>query len=161
MLIPLLGKHVQQQQSGFHVKRRSPSYWRRQERRKAARAAEQPILGSGVTADEASDESNLNEDNSTTEEVAEPDIVTSSEMQDPTLCQICEFKSKSEKGLKIHMMRKHANIEQLDGNVTLSEPKLNNMYRKYGEYINEVDEEVENFLKNEINVGEVNLETWE
>ena len=75
-------------------------------------------MGSGVTADEASDASNLNEDNSTTEEVAEPDIVTSSEMQDPTLCQICEFKSKSEKGLKIHMMRKHANIEQLDGNMS-------------------------------------------
>ena len=83
---------VQQHPNGFNVKRRSPSYWRRQERRKAARAAEQPILGSGVSAEEASDASKANEKSSDTEEVAEDEIVAFSDMKDPTLSQICDFK---------------------------------------------------------------------
>ena len=109
---------VQQHQDSFNVKRRSPSYWRRQERRKAARAAEKPILESGFAADEANDSSNGNEDDSATEEVAEVQIIASSEKEDSTLCQLCDFKSKSEKGLEIHMSRKHGNIEQLDGNMS-------------------------------------------
>ena len=102
---------VQQHQDDFKVKRRSPSYCRRQERREAARAAQQPILVSGVTAREATDSSHRNDDDSTTEEVAEDEIVASSEIKDSTLCQICDFKSKGEKELTIHMRRKHANIE--------------------------------------------------
>ena len=65
--------------------------------------------------------------------------------------------------MAVHMNKKHQNIEQLDGNATFSEPRMNHfMYRKYGaDVLEEIDEEVENFLKNESNVGEVNLETWE
>ena len=65
--------------------------------------------------------------------------------------------------MAVHMNRKHQNIEQLDGNITLSEPKLNSyMYRKYDAcVIEEVDEEIEKFLNNERNVGEANLDTWE
>ena len=75
-------------------------------------------MESGVAAEEASDSGNGNDDDPATEEVAEVQIVASSEMEDSTLCQLCDFKSKSEKGLEIHMGRKHANIEQLDGNMS-------------------------------------------
>ena len=78
-------------------------------------------------------------------------------------CELCDFVSNRKNGVAVHMNRKHQNIEQLDGNTTFSEPRMNHfMYRKYGAHVlEEIDEEVENFLKNEINVGEVNLETWE
>ena len=98
-------------------KRRSPSYYRRQERRKAARAAEQPVLIGGDSAEEAS---NTN-DATATEEVKDKSstdvlqIVNSEE--ESTLCEICDFKSVSKKGLDVHMRRKHGNIEQLDRNI--------------------------------------------
>ena len=34
-------------------------------------------------------------------------------------CEICDFKSNRETGLRIHMSRKHATIEQVDGNTSL------------------------------------------
>ena len=64
----------------------------------------------------------------------------------------------------VHKSRKHANIEQLDGNTTLSEPKLNSYRGKYrAGVLEEVHEGIENFLKNDNNVGDVDLalETWE
>ena len=36
--------------------------------------------------------------------------------EQPTFCDICDFKSISKKGLAVHMKRKHGNIKQLDGN---------------------------------------------
>ena len=66
-------------------------------------------MKSGVAAEEANDSSNGNEDDSATEEVAEVQIIASSEKEDSTLCQLCDFKSKSEKGLEI-WIRKHGNI---------------------------------------------------
>ena len=64
------------------------------------------------------------------------------------------------------MSRKHPNIEQLDGNVTFSEPKLNSwIYKKYSaDVLEAVDEEIESFLKNESDMEkwyESNLDTWE
>ena len=142
----------QQQYQSSSSRHRSPSYYRRQERRKAAK---QSVDDEAEKASASSSEKK-NE--------AEEVLTSSSEreaVQATFDCELCDFVSNRKNGVAVHMSRKHANIEQLDGNVTLSEPKLNNMYRKYGKYIDEVDEEVENFLKNEINVGEVNLETWE
>ena len=59
----------------------------------------------------------------------------------------------------------NSNIEQLDGNTTLPEQMMNyGPYRKYGAgVLEEIHEEVENFLKNENNVGDIDLalETWE
>lgn len=40
-------------------------------------------------------------------------------------CQLCDFKSKWENGLNIHMKRKHSIIEQLKGNVSVSEDATN------------------------------------
>ena len=36
-------------------------------------------------------------------------------------CHICDFRSTRTNGLSIHMTRKHANIEQLDGSTSVSE----------------------------------------
>ena len=34
-------------------------------------------------------------------------------------CLMCDFTSNWENGLKIHMTRKHCNIEQIDGNISV------------------------------------------
>ena len=34
-------------------------------------------------------------------------------------CEICDFETKKESGLRIHMSKKHAVIEQLHGNVEI------------------------------------------
>ena len=39
-------------------------------------------------------------------------------------CLICDFRSNWENGLKIHMARKHCNIEQFDGNVSVASDEL-------------------------------------
>ena len=44
-------------------------------------------------------------------------------------CEICDFKSKWENGLNIHMSTKHSNLEQLDGNLSVSEDS--NEYEQY------------------------------
>merc|ERR1712126_294067 len=84
-----------------NVKRRSPSYYRRQERRKAARAAEQ-----SSSSDEAS-HSGLQKDDTNQDKNAEEATFG---------CEICDFRSNTENGLNIHMSKKHARIEQIDGN---------------------------------------------
>ena len=50
-------------------------------------------------------------------------------------CDFCEFFSNREKGLKIHMKRKHQPIEQLDGN-----------YEEIDDFETEFDNEIEEFL---------------
>lgn len=157
------------------VKRRSPSYFRRQERRKAERATNDPKLADGDTAEEAT---NNTKDDDKAEKVLtevqendkyEEDLTRSSASNQNVRvaeeasfdCELCDFVSNRRNGVAIHMSRKHPNIEQLDGNVTLSEPKLNSYGKYRPEILNEVHEEIENFLKNERNVGEANLDTWE
>ena len=80
-------------------------------------------------------------------------------------CELCDFVSNRKSGLAVHMSRKHQNIEQLDGNTSLSESKLDyGPYRRYDACVLEgVHEEIENYLKNENDVGDVDLalETWE
>ena len=98
--------HHQQQQG----RRRSPAYFRRQERRKAAaRAAE---------GGESRDVGGAPTEKSTEE--VESDITSHKSNADEAIlsfdCELCDFKSNREAGVTIHMTRKHASIEQLDGN---------------------------------------------
>ena len=111
-------------------KRRSPSYFRRQERRKAARAAEDPVLTNDEKeAEEASkSEQSLQKDDTN---------------QDKN--EICDFGSNSENGLKIHMSRRHARIEQIDGNNSFSD---------------ETDEYIENEVENYLSTGEISCENF-
>ena len=140
------------------VRRRSPSYFRRQERRRAARATDRDDVIAEKVSDNAEEQK---------EDKTEEDLTKSSESEKNVAeeasfeCELCDFVSNRKNGLAVHMSRKHPNLEQLDGNVTLSEPKLNN-YRKYcADVLEAVHEEIENFLSNESNVGEANLDTWE
>ena len=50
-------------------------------------------------------------------------------------CEICDFKSNKESGLKIHMSRKHPVLEQIDGNTEQIE-----------DYETEFDAEIEDYL---------------
>ena len=110
MLEPM--KHSQKTPKQRH---RSPSYLKRQERRKAERLA----------ARESNDQAEKSQESLVTEEV----IADSNEDNDDTAdvtatvynCEICDFVSKKESGLIIHMSKKHHLIEQLDGNVELDE----------------------------------------
>ena len=47
-------------------------------------------------------------------------------------CLICDFKSTWEFGLKVHMGKKHSNIEQIDGHVELEED--DDKYEKTEDY---------------------------
>ena len=95
---------------------RSPSYAKRQERRKAARVAAESSHGN------QSAEKVL--ETQKTEEVVELPKDSIEDKKDDAgeasevvfKCEICDFTSKKETGLNVHMTRKHGNIEQLDGN---------------------------------------------
>ena len=94
-----------------NTRRRSPSYYRRQERRKAAwtKAAEEPgqtQTNSDVTAAAAEEEA---------EEVTATSVVEVIESKVDN-CELCDFKTDRKNGLEIHMRKKHAVLEQLDGN---------------------------------------------
>ena len=101
---------------------RGPAYQRRQERRKAARASSTAELRSSdsdtMPTEKASDASE--QVNDVAEEATdilpsekENEAVQVSEFYE---CSLCDFKSNWDNGLNIHMARKHAEIEQLDGN---------------------------------------------
>ena len=47
-------------------------------------------------------------------------------------CLICDFRSNWENGLQIHMARKHCNIEQFDGNVSVASDEVDDD-KKYSE----------------------------
>ena len=49
-------------------------------------------------------------------------------------CEICEFESKWENGLNIHMSKKHAPIEQLDGGDDAEGQKVDEKYRRSEHY---------------------------
>ena len=42
-------------------------------------------------------------------------------------CELCDFRCNSEKGLNIHLTRKHPKIDQLDGNISLIETEESNL----------------------------------
>ena len=95
---------------------RSPSYFRRQERRRAARQSSEE--SDNVVAEEVATES-------TEESAAVKATESGRNAAEATFnakdfnCEICDFKSNTAKGLRIHMSRIHAKIEQLDGNTSL------------------------------------------
>ena len=43
------------------------------------------------------------------------------ETESEFFCDLCEFKSKWQNGVNIHMARKHSRIEQLDGNSSVND----------------------------------------
>ena len=132
-------------QEASNVKRRSPSYYRRQERRKAARiAAEKPILEEAdahgfVVAEEASEAVKAKEN----ENVIAAERSKSDQVHN---CEVCDFISNSENGLTIHMSKKHARIEQLDGSTSFSE-ESDDPY---------VQNEIENYLA----TGEISCQNF-
>ena len=104
---------------------RPPAYLRRQERRKAARKVAESVHT--VQAEQAEFDQEINDAATEVVIVAEqavvPDAdVSSTDKKDSTEkvcdtfeCEICDFKSNWENGLRIHMSRKHSRIDQLDG----------------------------------------------
>ena len=50
-------------------------------------------------------------------------------------CDICDFKSNWEKGLTIHMTRKHAKLDQVDGSTSISDDFEDNENEKYSSTI--------------------------
>merc|ERR1712126_199351 len=108
-------------------KHRSPSYLKRQERRKAARMAAENTSGEcdAVKASEAQITAEVSDavkasEAQKTEEVRENSEVSnngSNKTGEVYNCELCDFISNKKSGLNIHMSRKHTVIEQLDGNV--------------------------------------------
>ena len=109
-------------------KNRSPSYYRRQARRKAARetinaelnAEEAETKATDNQVAEAKDAEIASEALEETENVSEDNKEADKASKILTKnfkCELCDFESNREAGYKIHMTRKHATIEQLDGNI--------------------------------------------
>ena len=98
----------------YHVPAcRPPSYWRRQERRKAAKAAagQGPIQAEQACVD--IDRFDLEITVPAAEEATETENIASDEaekVQELFECEICDFNSNWENGLKVHMTRIHSKI---------------------------------------------------
>ena len=88
-----------------NTRRRSPSCYRRQERRKGAQ----------TKAAEESGQTNSDVVAAAAEEVTETSAVEVVESKIDN-CELCDFKTDRKNGLEIHMRKKHAVLEQLDGN---------------------------------------------
>ena len=108
---------------------RGPSYQRRQERRQAARKAagqvpsstgevdDHPPPNDAALADEARYVSAAGEQADQASNLPVEDPTEEAEQADEEFpCQICDFVSNWQNGLKVHMTRKHENIAQVDGN---------------------------------------------
>ena len=121
-LPPLHGRH-----DGLRLQRgRGPAYRRRQERRKAAWDTAGKIPSETVevcdsdAAAKAADEAKSLAEQAGIREASEEDG-KSVEAKDDFRCPICDFVSNWGNGLQIHMSRKHAQIEQVDGNDSFDE----------------------------------------
>ena len=147
----MLGNVQQQHHPNSKPSRnRSPSYFRRQERRKAARAAD--AESQTVNAEEAQTKSS---DSLTAVEASKAKIDTEKASKDlreadkasetQFMCELCDFVSNRESGYKIHMSRKHATIEQLDGNIEdVNDSKYSD--EMWSKELEENDEFIENYL---------------
>ena len=118
-----------QHQPSSSQRHRSPSYFRRQERRRAAREN----AGEATTAAENSESGEVSKHNSNAAQV--PDSISEYK------CDKCDFSSNRETGLKIHKTKKHVTIEQVDGNDSVSvdekEADLIEYYREHNEDLEE------------------------
>ena len=94
---------------------RSPSYFRRQERRRAARQSseESDKVGAAKVATDSTEE------NAVKVTTTEKNAAEAPKVDNDFSCEICDFQSNRRTGLQVHMSRKHALIEQIDGNTTL------------------------------------------
>ena len=105
-------------------RRRSPAYGRRQERRRkaacdrATASTTAKVVGTSSIISDA-ESSDLAADKATNvveaNEIERETETTSAEEADNFSCDICDFTSNWANGLNIHMARKHATIEQVDG----------------------------------------------
>ena len=129
---PPFPDHLRHHQSQPH---RGPAYWRCQERRKAAAAAKVAVeeaslatvsIAEEVTendldyvplADKARDHFELNQAAQADEKDTEEAEKTTEEVS--FSCELCNFTSNWENGLRIHLCKKHSKIEQLDGNASI------------------------------------------
>ena len=117
---------------------RSPSYFRRQEKRRAARQSSEESDSDKVVAEQvATDTMEKNAAEATSFEKVANDF----------RCEICDFKSNRSTGLQVHMSRKHATIEQLDGNTSLPYDENEKVIVLRPEFTEIVDEEIEHFLQ--------------
>ena len=146
-----LHQQVYQHQS-FH--KAGPSRQRRRARRLAAREKMSTAAAAGKAA-EGSEEECVETAEQTEETITEKVISSASEndnvgnnLENDTKkvdheeagnatdgmfeCLICDFKSTWEFGLKVHMGKKHSNIEQIDGHVELEED--DDKYEKTEDY---------------------------
>ena len=155
-------------------RQRGPSYRRRQERCQAVRASvasdsasptekvsdEYPKEDS-VAAVEANSEQNIDDTNFSAkkEENGEKDTCANSADQVGGFkCKICDFQSTWKNGLKVHMSRNHADIEQLDSIAADDKYLETEMYWKTGKLTtifqsfldcNEILETIDNFTEEE------------
>ena len=106
-----------QHQPSSSQRHRSPSYFRRQERRRAARQStnyeESDKVGAAKVA------TNSTEENAVKVTTTEKNAAEAPKVDNDFSCEICDFQSNRRTGLQVHMSRKHALIEQIDGNTTL------------------------------------------
>ena len=121
-----------QHQPSSSQRHRSPSYFRRQERRRAARQSCEK--SDKVGAEKESTDST--EENAAEATTTERNAAEAPKVDNDFSCEICDFQSNRRTGLQVHMSRKHATIEQLDGNTSLPY-----------DADEKVDEEVEHFLQ--------------
>ena len=121
---------VHQQPNPSRPQRRSPSYYRRQEKRRAAGATAAETSEVETRAEEASTTTVDTYEEATPAEEVSDAVVESAEKVDGDqeieiknaeqapeefFCEICDFKSKGGNGLEIHMTRKHGMIQLVDG----------------------------------------------
>ena len=142
--------HVQQQHhpNSKPSRNRSPSYFRRQEKRKAARAAD---AESQTTPDVnlvniATAEGAFSSKDANRKCLIETVPSTKQATEKVSFkCELCDFVSNRESGLKIHTTRKHPTIEQLDGNIEdVNDSKYSD--EMWSKELEENDEFIENYL---------------
>ena len=111
---------TQQYRGPPHRIHRSPAYYRRQERRKAAKTADAAVAASVEVTDSEPSAGKVNGDdflNMILAETAEfGNSSDKNEISETYPCEICDFESNWTNGLKIHMSRRHSRIEQIGGN---------------------------------------------
>ena len=110
---------------------------RREAEREAARASATEEVRDAATEEvreaelavDASDTFEATEVGSTI--VVEENINKAEQAREDFSCDICDFKSNWENGLAIHISRKHAKLEQVDGSTSISEDFEDNENEKY------------------------------
>jgi hypothetical protein len=101
---------------------RGPAYQRRQERRQASKAAEESSRDdNSLPADKASNKSVMEQDDLTDKSEDDHISNTAEQAEGNFACDICDFKSNWKNGLSVHISRKHAQMEQLDGGNSVSD----------------------------------------